>query len=75
MVPRTVKLLKFEVCVIDFEDVGADDMRYHFDNMRYVNTVVIDCSTAEIGEWSDDHELNQQSATPEQYRKYFKETK
>jgi hypothetical protein len=38
----------------------------------YLMPTVGEITTTSIGPWTDDHELNYISATPEQYEKYFK---
>jgi hypothetical protein len=66
-------MYKLEVYVIDFDNSDKYDIINDIENSRYYSVNVQSHEVADIGEWSDDHELNQGSATSEQFRKYFKE--
>lgn len=69
-----MKMHKFEVYVLDSENLGADNIVSELDQNRYFSVVVKAQETTDIGEWSDDHELNMSSTSLERYRSYFKKT-
>jgi hypothetical protein len=66
-----MKLHKLEVYVIDFDGSGVNDIKTELQNTDFFHVVVKDSETADIGEWSDDHELNFGNASAETFRKYF----
>ena len=59
---------KVELVIIDFDEVGIDDIKDILENTRYPNYCispkVISTSSRDCGEWSDDHPLNDSGATP-----------
>ena len=67
-----MKLHKVEMYIFDFEDAGRDEilLQLEYSNFPYVFAVK-EQGTADIGEWSDDHILNQMSTPVEEFRKYF----
>lgn len=68
-----MRMFKFEVYVIDFENQGLGDLIEEVQNLgRYASFKVMNHEIAEIGQWYDNHELNQRSSNIETYRKYFK---
>lgn len=50
------------VVVIDFDDLGAEEVHQVLRHTKYPNHCispdVVESETADIGEWSDDHPLN-----------------
>ncbi len=70
-----MKIYKLEVIIIDFDEVGEEDIIDILETTRYPNRCIspniIDVKSADIGEWDDDHELNRINLTKEQYNKYF----
>lgn len=67
-----MRMYKLEVYVIDFGNLGADGVRDALElSTDYAVVKVVDSEVADIGDWSDDHELNQRGAVPETYRKYY----
>jgi hypothetical protein len=69
---QTQKMYKVTMYVIDFEGLTAEDLvdeiKFRIDGIVRIASL----TEADIGEFEDDHELNQQSATMEQHEKYFK---
>ena len=67
-----MKMHKFEIYVIDFEDYGPGS----FENeVSMLNNVLVHQDyqgTADIGEWDDDHPLNFTDTKIEKFREYFK---
>ena len=57
-----MKVHKIELVVIDFDEVGAEDIKIILENARYpnhcINPEVMSITTRDCGEWSDDHPLN-----------------
>ncbi len=66
-----MKMHKLEVYVVDFENVGVDDCISEIEQSRYLNYMVLDAKTADIGEWDDDHKFNTRDTPLEEYRKVF----
>jgi CBS domain containing-hemolysin-like protein len=58
--------------VIDFEERDAqglkDEIKFSLEGI----VKIADIREADIGEFEDDHELNQTDATMEQHEKYFR---
>lgn len=54
--------------VIDFDELGAHEVSNTITNQRYpnrcINPSVINSETYDIGEWDDNHPLNQRSTDP-----------
>ena len=66
-----MKMHKFEVYVIDFEDAGIESAMQEVERSKYASICVKAKATGDIGKWSDDHELNQRSTPVERFRAYF----
>lgn len=51
------------VLIIDHDNLGADEARMELEAANYPNDCiyphVLDCITKDIGDWDDDHPLNQ----------------
>lgn len=60
-----MKAHRIEICVLDFEDYGADD--YIDAILRHFNARIVKHSTVDAGEWSDDHPLNQKGTNVSAY--------
>lgn len=67
-----MKLYKIEVYVIDHDNFGIDEVMecVAAADSTYISRV--DGVEADIGEWSQDHPLNQSVTPVEEFRKYFK---
>lgn len=66
-----MKAYKIELVVVDFEDMGIEDIKNVLRNSRYIHPNIIKCVAADIGEWEDDHPLNKQGTTYEQVQEIF----
>jgi hypothetical protein len=70
-----MKAYKVELLIIDFDEVG-DQIPFFIENERYPNDClqpsVMKVECREIGEWSDDHPLNQRISCKEEYQRLFK---
>lgn len=64
-----MKAHKVVLYVIDTEVMGADEVRDLLADNKYLYPIVGSIETADIGLWSDDHELNKRGAD---FEKYFK---
>ncbi len=53
-----MKAHKIEVVVLDFEDYGVDEYINIISNHRHLSASCLENKTVDIGEWSDDHPLN-----------------
>lgn len=58
-----MKAYRLIVIVVDFDDLGAKDIKSVIEHAHYSNRCidpqVVRAEEADIGEWSDDHPLNQ----------------
>lgn len=65
-----MKAYKVEILIIDFDELGLDEIKSVITNARYPNHCmspdVKDIQEYDIGEWSDEHPLNLH-ATADQY--------
>jgi len=52
-----MKMHKFEVHILDFEEYGPDEYKFMMDNLNFIGKIY-HVNTADIGEWKDDHKLN-----------------
>lgn len=64
-----MKIHKFEVYVLDFEDYGPNEYKNIIENNIDFVKVFVQGSSKEI-EWTDEHELNKNIITIETWRKY-----
>ena len=52
-----MKVHKIEIMVLDFEDLGSDEIARIIEENKYMHASAMSRSYTEI-EWSDDHPLN-----------------
>lgn len=66
---------KIEIMVIDFDKVGAKEIKEVIENTRYpnrcINPHVKSIQTVDIGEWDDDHPLNYRATADAEYQRLF----
>lgn len=70
-----MKAYKIEILVIDFDELGKDEIAEEIERVSYAN----DCISpqvkrvveVDIGEWDDDHPLNKLDTCDEEYRRLF----
>jgi len=69
----TTKLYKLEVYVIDFERNSRDENIIQLlENNKHISVQVKDVASVDLGEWSDEHPLNQpETSSLADYRSYF----
>lgn len=72
-----MKAYKVEILIIDFDEVG-DGIKELIENARYpnycINPQVKSIVEADIGEWYDEHPLNQHSTAEEEYLRIFQKS-
>lgn len=66
-----MKAYRIEVLVIDHENVGEENIRSTIENVRYINANVKSVESADIGDWDDDHPLNNRKTADEEYKRLF----
>ena len=67
-----MKMHKYEIYVIDSENLGPRNFEVELDNIDYFNVRSEYQGTTDIGEWEDSHELNFTTTSISEFRKYFK---
>lgn len=71
-----MKVYKIEIPVIDFDDIGEYDIREVLENAHYPNRCISpqvkSVEGRDIGEWTDEHPLNNRTTTDAAYRELFK---
>lgn len=72
-----MQVLKLVVTVIDFDGLGADGVKDAIENARYPNRCISpdvrSVEVRDIGEWSDDHPLNNRKTAEDELRRLFGE--
>ena len=70
-----MKVMKLEVFVIDFDGLGESGVRHAIENASYPNRCISpevrSVEAKEIGEWSDDHPLNNSKTAPAEFDRIF----
>jgi hypothetical protein len=70
-----MKAYKFELLVLDHENIGIDEMKETIEATRYVYPKVMDIQEADIGEWDDKHPLNKKNTVKQEYDRLFRKAK
>lgn len=70
-----MKAYKLEILVVDTDGLGAEEIKQVLESTRYPNWCispsVMKVEERDIGEWDDDHPLNQNSTIESEYQKLF----
>ena len=70
-----MKVYKVELCIVDFDELGPDGISCVLENARYpnhcLNPGVMKIEAREIGEWDDDHPLNNRATKEAEFRRLF----
>jgi hypothetical protein len=70
-----MKAYKVELLIIDFDEVGEEDIKIILENTKYpnhcFNPYVIKIKSSEIGTWHDDHPLSKVDTWKEEYNRIF----
>lgn len=74
-----MKAYRVEILVIDFDGLGQDGVRTEIKNARYPNRCISPDVKAieehDIGDWSDDHPLNNRSTADAEYARLLAKSK
>lgn len=74
-----MKAFKLEILIIDFDGIGAEEIKTVIENARYPNRCILPSVMAsverDIGEWHDDHQLNKFSSMEKAYQDIFSQDK
>lgn len=70
-----MKVYKLEVFVIDFDHLGGDGIKETIENQKYPNWCIAPSvkkiKERDIGEWSDDNQLNKKDTCDAEYERLF----
>lgn len=70
-----MKVHKLEVFIIDFDNLGIDEIVTVIDNTRFANDSiaprVLTTKTVDIGEWDDDNPLNRKATQKQEIDRLF----
>ena len=66
-----MKAYKIEILVIDHENIGEENIIDTLNNVRYINAHVKSVKSADIGDWDDDHPLNNRKTADKEYERLF----
>lgn len=70
-----MKAYKVELLIIDHDEVGVEDMKLILEETKYSNRcihpTIMAVEEADIGEWDDDHPLNDTRTQKDEYRRLF----
>lgn len=70
-----MKAYKIELIIIDFDEIGEQEIKDVLENARYPNhcisPLVKNIESRDIGEWHDDHLLNIDSESDAEYSRLF----
>lgn len=68
-----MKAIKLTVLVLDFEDYGEENAKDNIESMKYLMASVVDSESVDIGEWDDDHPLNNSDTSEAEFNRLFNE--
>jgi hypothetical protein len=70
-----MKAYKVTVLIIDMDEIGEDELKLVIENTRYPNRCispeVYSIETVDIGEWDDNHPLNNRFALIKEWERLF----
>jgi hypothetical protein len=70
-----MKAHKVTLVIIDFDDIGAEEIKVVIENVHYPNRCiapdVVSIETVDVGEWNDDHPLNNRNTAPAEWKRLF----
>ena len=67
-----MKAHKIEVLMVDHDDIGASEIKSLISESDYIYPSVLSIETVDIGEWDDDHPLNNRNTMKEECDRLFK---
>jgi hypothetical protein len=72
---KIMKAYKVEILIVDHDGIGAEEMKDVIENVNYPNDCisphVMNVTAVDIGEWHDDHPLNDSRNTKAEYKRLF----
>ena len=70
-----MKVHKVVLSIVDFDNVGADDVKIVLENTRYPNRCISpkveSLETMDIGEWTDEHPMNNSKTARAEFERLF----
>lgn len=70
-----MKAYKVEILIIDFDQLGEKEIVEVIENTKYPNycisPTVKDIKSVDIGEWTDEHPLNNSKLHDDEYKRIF----
>lgn len=70
-----MKVYKLTCCFIDFDELGAEEIKDLIDNLRLPNHIsppeVMNIESVDIGEWHDEHPLNYTALKEQEFIRLF----
>lgn len=70
-----MKAHKITVLVVDFDGLGSEEVKSVIENAHYPNRCispdVMEIQTVDLGEWTDEHPLNQNTSKLAEYVRLF----
>jgi len=70
-----MKAYKVELLIIDFDQIGEEEIRYQIEDTKYSNHCISPqvkkIEERDIGEWYDDHPLNSSILADEEYNRLW----
>lgn len=66
-----MKAYKIELLIVDSESIGEKDIKKLLENCKYIYPTVMDIKSADIGEFHDDHPLNQWDTMEGEFKRIF----
>jgi hypothetical protein len=67
-----MKAYKYTILIIDHENIGKDDISNCLKYTNYINPEIIGIQEADIGEWNDEHPLNNTELQEKEFNRLFK---
>jgi hypothetical protein len=67
-----MKAHKLEILVIDHDEIGDDEIKALIEDTGYIYPRVLSIKTVDIGEWDDNHPLNNKNTVISECEKLFK---
>ena len=70
-----MKAYKVEILIIDFDEIGGEEIQQVLENAHYPNRCidphVMEITEADIGEWDDEHPFNRSDTMLNEYERLF----
>jgi hypothetical protein len=70
-----MKAYKVELLIIDFDEIGEEEIRYQIENTKFSNNCISphikSIHSKDIGEFHDSHPLNLKSTCDDEYKRLF----